>query len=401
MREIDADASARPVDFNRQMMEQEVAQRVADEPFVTGARPSYAGDRLLVAAVDGSTRGGVLSGAGEETDFYIGNSPVISINTAVALIDRRIQVGEDQFPAFLRLPEKPEDMQREANRYTVMTKLFYPDLSDSQFMHSVWNAMDALEARTALRVLSQWRTTKDNLEVRPADVVMRDGTASPQDRDFNHYKEQSRYGEIVRDMINTNWDIARKCQTDKQTVAGIVKQAYLRIFGPVLNWYASQSAARKDGGIVTAWPLQSMNLLPDQAVISRLLTAGRDQGETWERTCLVMRPFHSTDKNLARRYSRAKTPVQLIFSRRDDELKWGGPEAEFWRDFRGDGDAYMQMLNNVWYATCFVAAIPRLDADRTLPRIEVLVPARTYDETSDPPATASRGVRCRGNLLRA
>ena len=78
-------------------------------------------------------------------------------------------------------------------------------------------------------------TTPGGIEIRPADIVIRDGTVVPQDRDFNHCKDSSRYGEIVRDMIAINWDIAKKCKDDTQTVAGVVKTAQLRVFDPGLN----------------------------------------------------------------------------------------------------------------------------------------------------------------------
>jgi hypothetical protein len=38
---------------------------------------------------------------------------------------RRVRVGGREYPAFLRLPEKPEDMQQRDDRYTVMAKQFF------------------------------------------------------------------------------------------------------------------------------------------------------------------------------------------------------------------------------------------------------------------------------------
>jgi hypothetical protein len=133
----------------------------------------------LVGAVDGSTRGGILSFLGEEGDLNVGYAPMVAINTSVGQVDRRLRLGSRTVPVFMRLPEKPEDMQRQDNRYTVMAKLLYPDLSDSKYMHSVWNAMDLLETKVALRLQNRWYGPKPNIEVPPADVVLRDGTVSP------------------------------------------------------------------------------------------------------------------------------------------------------------------------------------------------------------------------------
>ncbi len=170
-------------------------------------------------------------------------------------------------PAFLRLPERPEDMQRQDNRYTVMAKLLFPDMSDAQYMHSVWNAMDLIEAKAALRLLKRWHVQRPTTEIGAADVVIRDGTVSPQDRDSSHYKEISSYGQIVRDMIETNWDIVRKCREDGQTMAGVVKNAQLSVFAPVINWFACQVAREGSSGGTSqleSWPLQTMNLIPEQ-----------------------------------------------------------------------------------------------------------------------------------------
>jgi hypothetical protein len=333
-----------------------------------------------------------MSFLGEEDDFYVGHAPMISINTAVGQVNRRLRVGPHELPVFTRLPEKPEDMQQRENKYTVMAKLFYPDLSDAEYMHALWNGMDVLEARTTLRVLSRWYTTPASVEIRPADLVLRDGTVVPQDRDFNHYKDSNRYGEIVRDMIAINWEIAKKCKDDDQTVAGVVKNAQLRVFGPILNWYVTQAAARRNTGPIEAWPVHAMNDIPDQVLLTRLRTAHRRKGDAWMRTSLVLRPFHSTT-NFAKTYNLARPPIDQINARRDSELRASNGSAfatdlAFWQDFRGAADPYVQMLRQVAYASCFIAAIPRLEVERYLPRIEFILPTEVYGEPA--PQSAAR-----------
>jgi hypothetical protein len=370
------------------LLADEISRRVLDEAFVC-AIPPVGPSRHLTAAVDGSTRGGLMSFLGDEGDFYVGYAPMISINTSVGQINRDVRIEGRNFPAFLRLPEKPEDMQQRDNRYTVMAKLFCPDLSDSQYMHSVWNAMDALEARVCLRMLRRWSTAKGNVEVPPADVVLRDGTVSPQDRDFSHYRDPSTYGRIVRDIIETNWEIATKCREDQQTLAGVVKSAELRVFGPVLGWYAAQLSAKEKRTLIGAWPMRTLNMMPDQVILTRLLTAGTSRRDSPFRTCLTLRPFHAPT-NFGPTYSRDRTPAQRIFEmqKRFEDLpadtNMDDSSAVFWRDhFRGPSDSYVQMLQKVWYGGFFVGAVPRLDADRFLPRIEVLVPESTEEKGAE------------------
>lgn len=383
---IQDDPQARPVECDIALLREELAFRIEAGEFVKSA-PQEEFESLLVSAVDGSTRSGVMSFMGEEDDFYVGHAPMISINTAVGQVNRRLTVGADELPVFTRLPEKPEDMQQRDNKYTVMAKLFFPDLSDAEYMHSLWNAMDVLEARTALRVLGRWYTTPAGVEVRPSDVVLRDGSVVPQDRDFSHYKDANRYGEIVRDMIAVSWEMVKKCRDDAQTVAGVVKTAQLRVFAPVLNWYVTQSAARREVGPIETWPVNAMNALPDQIILTRLLTAGRTKSDAWTRTCLVLRPFHATT-NFAKSYSRGRNPVDQIDARRKHEVQAAAAGAfvesiAFWRDFRGSADPYIQMLTHTWYASCFIATVPRLDFERYLPRMEFIVNAETYASSTE------------------
>jgi hypothetical protein len=302
----------------------------------------------------------------------------------VGQVNRSINKNDRTVPVFMRLPERPEDMQRQDNRYSIMAKLFFPDLSDSEYMHSVWNAMDLMEARAALRVLNRWYSGE--IEIPPADVVLRDGTVSPQDRDFRHYRGITSYEKIVRDAIDTNWQIAARCRDNRQTVAGIVKAAQLSVLGPVINWYATQLARDRLGQIV-AWPIQAMNLIPDQALVTRLLTAKRSRTDQWNRTCVTVRPFHALT-NYAKTYSRSNPPADHIRSQHERALKHPADvtpeELIFWEAFRPESDPYLKMLENVSYANMFVGAVPRLDLDNSLPRIEFIVTTPTAETASSP-----------------
>lgn len=395
VRALQTDLKAQPVAYDTAQLRAELSWRVERGPFIQPIAIATE-PPLLVAAVDGSTRSGVMSFLGQEDDFYVGHAPMISINTAVGQVNRRLRIGEEELPVFTRLPEKPEDMQQRDNKYTIMAKLFFPDLSDAEYMHALWNGMDVLETRTTLRMLGRWYTSPAGTEIRPADLVIRDGTVVPQDRDFNHYKDSNRYGEIVRDMISINWDIAKKCKDDDQTVAGVIKNAQLRVLGPVLNWYVGQAAARHELGPIEAWPVQAMNDIPDQILLTRLLTAHRRKGDPWVRTCMVLRPFHATN-NLGKTFSINRTPIDQITDRREKELQSAsqdpfGADMAFWQDFRGAADPYVQMLRHVAYASCFIAAIPRLEVERYLPRVEFIVPTDVY-ATPDPGPLVQRHLQ--------
>lgn len=365
--------------YDEEILKEEIGKRVADEFVINDVEPLDENKDLLIAAVDGSSRGGLLAFDGENGDFAVGHAPMVSINTSTAQINRSVKVGDQTFPAFLRLPEKPEDMQRLDNRYTIMAKLFFPDLSDSQYAHSVWNAMDVLESRAALKVMSRWYTSKNALEVRPADVVLKDGSIIPQDRDSSHYKQQDSYGQVVRDLIEVNWELVKKSRDDGQTVAGVVKNAQVRVLSPVVNWYLCHLATKGQNSQLKAWPLGPMNHLPDQVLLTRILTAGRRPDDIWTRTCLILRPFHSAS-DFALRYSRVdgQRPVDIMLNKAI-QVKTGKTsdmseeEKYFWSNFRGERDVYVQMLQNVWYSSFYLGAVPRLDIEKFLPRMEFAV----------------------------
>ncbi len=370
--------------YDADLLAQEIKTRISPETFICDILEPQATPSLLIAATDGSTRSGVLNFLDETGDFVVSQAPTVTVNTAIGQINRNIKHDEQQTPIFLRLPEKPEDMQRQDNKYTIMAKLFYPDLSDSEYMHSVSNAMDFLESKAALRTMSRWYLQNNNgIEIPACDIVLRDGTITPQDRDFNHYKTMSTYGKIVRDLITTNWEIVKKCKDDGQTLAGVVKHAQLTVFSPVINWYACQLASKKEGQLVS-WPMHTMNVAFDQVILTKMLTAGRRKGDVWERTCIVFRPYHSTS-NFSNTYNRSITPSKIIMKQsidaRNGSLTTDPEQTLFWQEFfRGEHDPYVKMLENVYYGSFFAGTVPRIDnVGKTLPRFEFLVPTPTAE----------------------
>jgi hypothetical protein len=372
------------MEVNEPLLREEVARRIEPTTFLVAvpASTTSTDKEPIIGAVDGSTRGGLVGLAGEDGDLNVAHAPLVSINTAVGQINRSLDLKGRLTSLFIRLPERPEDMQRQDNRHTVMAKLLHPDLSDSQYMHAVWNAMDLVEIRTTHRLLRRWYAPGGKVEIPPADVVLRDGTVTPQDRDFTHYKEQDSYGQIVRDMIELSWEIALRCREDKRTVCGVVKATQLWFYGPVLNWYAGQLAAQRSQ--IQSWSLESMNYAPDQLLITRLLTAGRAKGEGWMRTCVVLRPFHSIT-NFAHLYGRQQHPADRVVADHAAKLQMADSDDHlFWTQFQGPADPFVKMLREVQYGSFFLAAVPRLDNDNMLPRFELLVPAQTI-ERGEPP----------------
>src|SRR5438093_9536234 len=137
----------------------------------------------------------------------------------------------------------------------------------------------------------------------------------------------------------------------------------------------------------------AMNLIPDQVILTRVLTAGRRKGDPPVRTCVVMRPFHALT-NYARVYSSGSSPSAPVMKAYRDALLAGADADQekrlFWHTlFREENDPYVKMLENVSYASFFLAMVPRLDIEKNLPRIEFVVPSPTGLRDEDPWETAS------------
>jgi hypothetical protein len=390
--------------YDERTLDEELSQRVEEGPFLRDVVLEPEDPSLVVAGIDGSSVGGILAIDGTGGDFAFGSSPQVSINTASGILNKNIRVGTAIAPVFMRLPERPEDAQRGANRYSIMAKLFFPDLTDSQYVHSTWNAMDLMESRATNIVLGRWTMAESGVEVAPADVVFRDGTVVPNDRDQSHYGEQSSYGRIVRALIEESWKIAQSCKDNAQTVAGTVKNAQLRVLSPVVNYFVCEIAREGKSQQIPAWDLAAMNHLDDQALMSRIMTAGRTQDSPWQRTSLTLRPFHATSPSLGRPYSRVpeESPAMLLIkrSKRAQEIPQHEltPEEAWWAQLRHEGDPYLQMLNHVWYAGFFVASTAALDRGTSLPRYEFVLPHPVREEGNFPADPASQHL---SRMLRA
>lgn len=376
--------------YDRDVLIDELSRRVEAGTLIREAAHPEVGRELVVAGVDGSTMGGLLSLDALAGDFAFGHAPQVSINTATGILNRDVRLGGRRAPVFLRLPEKPEDMQRSDNRYTIMAKMLFPDLTEAQYVHSTWNAMDLLECRATLALMGRWTLRDGNIEIPPADVVLRDGTIVPNDRDPNHYGEQSSYGRICRDLIEANWKIARTCKDEPQSVLGVVKNAQLRVFAPVVNYFLRGVASRDGDTQIKHWSLFEMNALFDQSIMTRLLTAGRKQDDPWMRTAIVLRPFHATS-NLGKVYSRTtgKRPDDMLIARskkaRNKPLEEITQEDDWWRqELRVPGDPYLQMLRNVSYAGFYVGACREVDRSEQLTRMEFMVVSSTEEQGGFP-----------------
>ena len=377
------------------LLRDEIGRRVEDAPLIMSFVAPEADDRMIVAGVDGSTQGGLLSIDGTAGDFAFGDSPQINLNTTTAVLNRKVRRDGVDTDVFLRLPSSPEEIQRAENSYTIMSPMFYPDLSPAEYMHSAWNAMDVLESRAARKALDMWRTPRSNVEVNPADVVIRDGTIVPNDRDPSHFAQADSYGRIVREMIQLSWEMAQKSRDDAHTIAGAVKNSRIRVVGPILNYVVAQHAGTP-ATTLTSWALDEMNAVADQQLLSRLLSHAHRDPTAWVRSATFMRPFHATTPAFSRYYKRDNAPAREIEDRIREssgtEVEKRTSDQHGWAEQRIP-NPYTQMLDHVWFAGFYATPGVSLGKGQVLPRLETLIVSSTREEGSFPSVVAEHRDR--------
>lgn len=374
--------------YDSDILSEELDSRIEEGMFLRYSEQYQEAPEMIIAGVDGSSSVGLLTPDGATGDFVFGASPILSIITAVSRYNRLVSYQGAQHHVTQRLPVKPEDMQRQDNQFSYMAKMFCPDLSDSEYMHSVWAAMDLMETRVTATSLSIWNHQIGNIEIPPAEIVFRDGTIVPNDRDPIHYSQQNTYGQIVRRLIERNWQVCVASHENSQTICGTVKNAQMRVFAPVIDFLLSRPGPKGDIRPLK-WPLNVIGHIEDQKVLSRILTAGREHGDPWIRTALVLRPFHAAS-NLGKQYSRqeGKKPHEKLIAKikmaQEKSPLEVTPEENGWRMMRPEGDPYIKMLQNVWYAGFYLGTFRRLDGQELLPRMEFLVKHSTEESGTFP-----------------
>ncbi len=96
---------------DQEALRAELIRRVELTSFITDVEPDRTERPLLIGAVDGSTRGGVLSFLGEDGDLTVGYAPMISINTAIGQVNRSLRLRNKQTPLFIRYTFTPCGMR--------------------------------------------------------------------------------------------------------------------------------------------------------------------------------------------------------------------------------------------------------------------------------------------------
>ena len=270
-----------------------------------------------------------------------------------------------------------------SNRGMILARPWHPDLTDSEYEHLKKTALDVVQYRVDERVMLGTARALGNdrsrgsgrLLPRPR-VHFRDGTVTPQEREFSHYNRPDEYGEMVREGIALSYSILRAVKDSQRLVfAGAVKSTQLKTFSSLLNWYIARGSAKRFGQpIDPLWDMTLAGHISDNHAMTRLLTAvDRPEGMI---ACSfsVLRPFPQLVTSLYR----SRVPEGRWAEKFEDDQKRMKEERDRWsgtphylENADVAEDYYVRMCGEADYVMFYIGHTGA-DPSPGLPRYEFL-----------------------------
>lgn len=301
------DADHAGVTVDEDQLRAEIARRVFGDTAIrlidTDPEPDadpLAWNRITVAGSDGSTHASVLqiaTAAAFNDDF---GSEVVTFNNAVVYVQAApIRPRDADRSMHYSVPMSRGAIDDRSNRGMVLAPFMFRYLSESEYEHMAKCATDVVQWRADEAVfLGNARALGEgNLLPRPT-VHFRDGTITPQEREYGHYRRWNEYGEMVREGIARSRTILDRILSapTPPVFAGAVKTTQARLFSTVLNWYIAHGSRIRFGQPLDPnWDMTRAAHIADNEAMSFLLSTlnGRRPSGAYYVTFAVMRPFHS------------------------------------------------------------------------------------------------------------
>jgi len=116
----------------------------------------------------------------------------------------------------------------------VLAPFMYPDLAESEYEHMTRCATDVVQFRVDEEVFTgkAYDICPPRAQILKPQVHIRDGTITPQEREFGHYKRPDAYGEMVREGIRRERTILERimaARTKPPIFAGAVKSTQMQV----------------------------------------------------------------------------------------------------------------------------------------------------------------------------
>ncbi len=332
---------------------------------------------LLVSGSDGSSHTGFVRGVPAPQYVEEEGRMLLTFNNSIAYVDLPVGYPHQVPSPYYGVPMTRAAIENPGNRGMIISRPWFDDLTDSQFEHMKKAALDVVQFRVDDRLITGVARalgtnpagTEGGLLPKP-NVLIRDGTVTPQEREFQHYCHRSSYGDVVREGIGLSYNILRAVMDSASRVyAGAVKQTQLKTFSKIINWYIKHT-------LDESWDLSRVSHLTDSVAVTRLLSMLPECGSNqYYRTCIVARPFTALVTDL--RFMRYRSDADWLeyFGRRRDlqqkEFDQVGGEASWLIGQTLEDDPYVRMCQMADYAA-FYFGRPGGDPQVTFPRFEFL-----------------------------
>lgn len=254
-------------------------------------------DRASVAGSDGSTHASVMQLATAGTFTADVGHQVVTFNNSVVYVKMPDPLAAKVPFPYYSVPMSRSAIDDKGNRGMVIAPFMFRYLSESEYDHMALCATDVVQWRADAAVfLGTARSPHDGTLLPRPLVQIRDGTVTPQEREYGHYKRQNEYGEMVREGVTISRKILEKLlATEKPPVfAGAVKSTQSTFFGTVLNWYIAKGSTRRLGAPLDPnWDTTRAAHIADNEAMSFLLSSLPMEPGAYYVSCAVMRPFHT------------------------------------------------------------------------------------------------------------
>lgn len=343
-----------------------------------------------VGGSDGSTHAGVVR-AGLGAEFVEDSGElVLTFNNSIVRVRLPEPAASDfDFP-YHGVPMTRAALEDPSNRGMILARPWHPGLTDSEYEHLKKAALDVVQYRVDERVMLGTARALGNdrsrgsgrLLPRPR-VHFRDGTVTPQEREFSHYNRPDEYGEMVREGIALSYSILRAVKDSQRLVfAGAVKSTQLKTFSSLLNWYIARGSARQLGQpIDPLWDMTLSGHINDNHAMTRLLTAVDPPEGMIACSFAVLRPF----PQLATSLYRSRIPEGGWVEKFEDDQKRMKEERERWsgaphylENVDVGEDYYVRMCGEADYVMFYIGHTGA-DPSPGLPRYEFLDSIRSLE----------------------
>jgi hypothetical protein len=309
-------AGKEQVVVNEEALREELQHRVFGERCIVEVdAASEAGstewDRVSVSGSDSSTHASVMRLSTAPTYSDDMGAEVVTFNNSVVYVHvAPLMRDRVEFP-YYSVPMSRSAIDDRQNRGMVLAPFMFRYLSESEYEHMAKCATDVVQWRADEVVfLGMGRSLADGSLLPRPTVHFRDGTITPQEREYGHYKRANEYGDMVREGIGRGRKILEKIIATDETppvFGGAVKATQARFFSILLNWYIVRgSLARFGTPLDHEWDSTRAAHIADNEAMSFLLSTledRREQGKYFV-SFAVMRPFHT----LTEFFKTPKTP---------------------------------------------------------------------------------------------